>query len=270
MTMSPLGASLVIGFLSGVHAASWGMYKDAPHEGFERRKFLRSIASGVVIAPAAAHLMALDPTTASGAVLLFGVAYVLERLVAEIYKTFLRQSDQSKYAIPMQLAVLGRPVESRTARVVLGAGYSAGLLGLAILVQRYLEQAGPVSPVMVALVGSIGGWVSAFGGAWKDAPFEGFQPLKFLRSPLLAAGWALLLAQLSSDLVVVTLAAIGFTIATTESYKTFLFPSRPRGKFAGKPVRFPEILRTRNRVVPVYVGIWLLVLLMLVGGVRHG
>src|SRR5687767_11765865 len=98
MTMSPLGASLVIGFLSGVHAASWGMYKDAPHEGFERSKFLRSITIGVLIAPATAHLMALDPTTASGAVLLFGVVYVLERLVAEIYKTFLRQSDQSKYA----------------------------------------------------------------------------------------------------------------------------------------------------------------------------
>jgi hypothetical protein len=268
--MSPLGAALVIGLLSGMHAASWGMYKDAPHEGFEWRKFLRSIAIGVVTAPAAAHLMGLDPATAAGAVLLFGVAYVLERLVAEIYKTFMRQSDQSKYAIPMQLAVLGRPIESRSVRVLLGIGYSAALLGLAILVHRFLEQAGPVSPVMIALVGSIGGWVSAFGGAWKDAPFEGFQPFKFLRSPLLAAGWALLLAQLSSDLVVVTLAATGFTIAATESYKTFLFPSRPRGKFAGKPIRFPEILRTRNRVVPVYVGIWLAVLFMLVGGVRHG
>ena len=267
--MSPLGASLAIGLLSGVHAASWGMYKDAPHEGFEWRKFLRSIAGGAVIAPATAHLLKLDPTTAAGAVLLFGVAYVLERLAAEIYKTFLRESDQSKYAIPMQLAVLGRPVKSRAVRVVLGVGYAAGLLALALLVRRYLAQAGP-SPVMVALVGSIGGWVSAFGGAWKDAPIEGFQPLKFLRSPLLAAGWALLLAQLSTDMVVVALAAIGFTIATTESYKTFFFPSRPRGKFAGKPVRYPEILRTRNRVVPVYVGIWLLVLVMLVGGVRHG
>jgi hypothetical protein len=139
-----------------------------------------------------------------------------------------------------------------------------------ILVHRYLKEAGPVSPVMVALVGSIGGWVSALGGAWKDAPFEGFQPLKFLRSPLLAAGWALLLEQLSSDMVVVALAAIGYTIATTESYKTFLFPSRPRGKFAGKPVRFPEILRKRNRVVPVYLGIWVAVLLMLAEGVRRG
>jgi len=68
----------------------------------------------------------------------------------------------------------------------------------------------------------------------------------------------------------VTLAASGLTIATTESYKTFLFPSRPRGKFAGKPVWFPDILRKRNRVVPIYVGIWLAVLLMLFEGMRHG
>lgn len=268
--MNQLGAGLVIGLLSGVHAASWGMYKDAPHEGFERGKFLRSIVLGGVIGPMAARLMTLDPTTASGAVLLFGVAYVVERAVAETYKTFLRQSDQSKYAIPMQLAVLGRPVEKQTVRVAVGATYAAVLLGLVILVHRYQEQAGPMSAVTVALVGSIGGWISALGGAWKDAPFEGFQPLKFLRSPLLAAGWALLLAQLTADLVVVTLAATGFTIATTESYKTFLFPSRPRGKFAGKPVWFPDVLRKRNRVVPVYLGIWLLVLLMLAEGVRHG
>jgi hypothetical protein len=268
--MSTFGAALLIGFLSGVHAASWGMYKDAPHEGFERKKFLRSVVLGGAIAPIVAQLMRLDPTSPAGAVLLFGVAYVVERVVAEIYKTFLRQSDQSKYAIPMQLSVLGRPVESRAARVLLGAGYSAGLLSLMILVHRYLEQAEPVSPVMVALIGSIGGWISALGGAWKDAPFEGFQPLKFLRSPLLAAGWALLLEQLSTDMIVVALAAIGYTIASTESYKTFLFPSRPRGKFAGKPVRFPEILRKRNRVVPLYLGIWVAVLLMLAEGVRRG
>ena len=162
--MSQLGAGLAIGLLSGVHAASWGMYKDAPHEGFERRKFLRSIVLGGAIGPIAAHLMRLDPSTASGAVLLFGVAYVLERLIAEIYKTFLRQSDQSKYTIPMQFAILGRPVESRTVRVLLGAGYSGLLLGLVMLVHRYLDQAGPVSPVMVALVGSIGGWAIGLRG----------------------------------------------------------------------------------------------------------
>jgi hypothetical protein len=265
-----MAAGIVIGLLSGVHAASWGMYKDAPHEGFELRKFLRSVILGGVIGAVAVRLMRLDPTTPSGTVLLFGAAYVLERAVAEIYKTFLRQSDQSKYTIPMQLAVFGRPVQSRPVRVVLGAGYAALMIGLMILVDRYQDQAVRVPLMMVGLVGSTGGWVSAFGGAWKDAPFEGFQPLKFFRSPLLAAGWALVLAQLTSDLLLVMLAATGYTIATTESYKTFLFPSRPRGKFAGKPIRFPHVLRKRNWVVPLYLGIWLGVLLLLAGGGRHG
>ena len=55
-------------------------------------------------------------------------------------------------------------------------------------------------------------------------------------------------------------AATGYTIAATETYKTFFFPSVPRGKFAGKPVRFPEMLRTRRWFVPVYAGIWGLVM----------
>ncbi len=27
-------AALVVGLLAGTHIATWGMYKDAPHEGF--------------------------------------------------------------------------------------------------------------------------------------------------------------------------------------------------------------------------------------------
>jgi hypothetical protein len=269
--MNTIAAGMVIGLLSGLHAASWGMYKDAPHEGFGWGKFFRSVVLGGVIGAVAASLNVLDPTTQAGMVLLFGVAYVVERLVAEIYKTFLRQSDQSKYAIPMQLAVCGRPVQNQAVRIAVGASYLAFLLSLLALAARLQEQVGlKLSPVMLALIGSTGGWVSALGGAWKDAPFEGFQPLKFIRSPLLAGGWALLLSPLGSDLVVVTLAATGYTIAATESYKTFLFPGRPRGKFAGKPVQFPEFQRTRNRVVPVYLAIWLLVLVMLVRAVHHG
>jgi hypothetical protein len=268
--MNSTAAGMVIGLLSGLHASSWGMYKDAPHEGFGWGKFFRSVVLGGLIGATAAGLEVLDPTTLAGAVLLFGVAYAVERLVAEIYKTFFRQSDQSKYAIPMQLAIWGRPVESQALRMAVGVGYLALLLGLVPLVARLQVQGETVSPALFALIGSTGGWISALGGAWKDAPFEGFQPLKFIRSPLLAAAWALLLSRLGSDLVLVAFAATGYTVATTESYKTFLFPRRPRGKFAGKPVRFPEVQRTRNRVIPVYLTIWLLVLVMLVGAVRHG
>jgi hypothetical protein len=84
--------------------------------------------------------------------------------------------------------------------------------------------------------------------------------LKFFRSPAIAALWALLLARLTSDLPTVMLAATGYTIATTETWKTFCFPNHPRGKFAGKPVRFPAMLRLRQRVVPVYTAVWVVVL----------
>ena len=47
------------------------------------------------------------------------------------------------------------------------------------------------------LVGGTGGWLTAVGGAWKDAPVEGFSGWKFLRSPAVATGWALLLAPRS-------------------------------------------------------------------------
>jgi hypothetical protein len=257
-------AGAIVGLLSGVHAASWGMYKDAPHEGFELRKFLRSVLLGAGIGAASAGILSLDASTATGAALLFGVAYVIERALAEIYKTFLRQEDQSKYTIPMQFAVRGRVVESRALRAAMGLGYLVLMLSLvAALVAWQRTHAGPPSIVALVLLGAAGGWISAVGGAWKDAPVEGFQLFKFFRSPALAALWALGLSRLTPDLAVLMLAATGYTVATTETWKTFCFPSQPRGKFADKPVRFPAMLRLRQRVVPVYAAVWLLVVVAL-------
>jgi hypothetical protein len=254
-------AGAVIGLLSGLHAASWGMYKDAPHEGFERRKYLRSVLLGTGIGAACATVLPIDAASVRGVALLFGVAYAVERALAEIYKTFLRHEDQSKYTIPMQFAVRGRVVESRALRALLGFGYFALMLLLvASVVSWQRAHTAPPSTIELVLLGAAGGWLSAVGGAWKDAPVEGFQVLKFFRSPAIAALWALILARLTPDLAVIMLAATGYTIATTETWKTFFFPSNPRGKFADKPVRFPAMLRVRQSVVPVYTAVWLLVL----------
>lgn len=271
--MSDILAAALVGLLSGIHIASWGMYKDAPHEGFEVRKYLRSVLLGTAIGAGAGALAQLDANEAAGFAVLFGVIYVVERAIGEIYKTFFRQEDQSKYTIPMQFAVLGTTVESRPLRAALGMGYLGVMLGMIALVTAYQRWAGPErSQVETVLIASAGAWISALGGAWKDAPIEGFQTLKFFRSPVLAALWGLLLAQLTQDLVLITLAATGYTIATTETYKSFLFPSKPRGKFAGKPVVFPRLLRIRQRVVPLYCAIWLTVLVMFgIGlGLSHG
>ncbi len=45
-------------------------------------------------------------------------------------KTFLREEDQSKYFIPMQFHILGRVVRARGLRWLVGALYTAGLVGM--------------------------------------------------------------------------------------------------------------------------------------------
>ena len=253
-----------IGLMAGTHTATWGMYKDAPHEGFSRWKYARSILLATVIAVVVAAIWRLDPRQAADLVVLFGATYAVERALAEIYKTFLRDEDQSKYFIPMQFAVFGKVVRSRGARLLAGAGYVAVLLTMVLVVTAIDRSMPDPMPVwLVVAIGGLGGWISAFGGAWKDAPKEGFQIFKFFRSPIIASLFALGLSYLSDNLVLVTLAATGFCVATTETYKTFFFPSVPRGKFAGMPVLFPDMLRRRQPFIVLYAAIWLVVLVAL-------
>lgn len=251
--------SALVGLTAGLHAATWGMYKDAPHEGFSVRTYLRSPLLGIVLGVVVQATTGLDPRDAADIVVLFGTVYAVERAASEIYKTFLREEDQSKYFIPMQLHVLGRVVQSRVARLMAGFLYTALLVVLAIAVM-YFDRSGTRREFgWVVLIGSSGGWISAFGGAWKDAPSEGFQLFKFFRSPMLALLCASGLAYLTDDLLAVMLAATGYTVAATETYKTFFFPAKPRGKFAGRPILYPDLLHWRQRFVPLYIAIWIAV-----------
>jgi hypothetical protein len=255
--MDPLIA-LGVGLAAGAHTATWGMFKDAPYEGFTWLKYSRSIVLSGVIAVVLVSIADFDMSRAASMVVLFGLTYVIERAMTEFYKTFLREEDQSKYFIPMQVAIRGRLVARRWQRWLLGAGYAVAV-ALIVLAISALDDAGVDGLPAVLVVGSLGGWISAFGGAWKDAPLEGFQLLKFFRSPLVALTYALLLAALTTDYVYFSMGALGYTIATLETYKTFFKPNVPRGKFAGKEIRFPEMLTTRLRFVPLYVGIWIAV-----------
>jgi hypothetical protein len=255
-------AALGVGLLAGTHTATWGMYKDAPHEGF--RHYPRSIILAAIAAPLLAWVAHLNVLTAPGIVVLFGVTYCVERGLSEFYKTFVRVEDQSKYTIPMQFHVLGKVVHGDAQRWAAAAiyvvMYSLAAWGVSVAQTRL----GSPNPAMFLLFGSAGGWLSAFGGAFKDAPIEGFQTLKFFRSPLIAAGYALLLSCWTDNYLLVAAGALGYTIATIETYKTFFFPSKPRGKFANKPILHPEHLETRKRYVPLYAGIWLFVIVSVV------
>jgi hypothetical protein len=261
--------AIAVGLAAGLHTSTWGMYKDAPHEGFTWRRYFRSTALAGFIAPAAVLVTGMTLTAPGSLVVLFGLTYVTERAFTEFYKTFLREEDQSKYFIPMQFAVRGRVIDGRRQRWAVGGGVLAvALLLLAAVRALEADMARPHPLGAIVLVGSLGGWFSAFGGAWKDAPIEGFETLKFFRSPAFAAAWALPLSRFTDSLLLMGLAALGFTIATLETYKTFFFPSKPRGKFAGKPVSHPEWLRLRLRFVPLYATIWAAVLAGVGAGLR--
>jgi hypothetical protein len=256
-----IALAALVGMLAGAHAATWGMYKDAIHEGFSRAKYSRSIVLGAALGALGAYLLDLDPIRPAQLVVLFGVVYGVERILVELWKTFVRDEDQSKYFIPMQFAVFGRPVQSRGVRLAIGTFCLAAIVGGALIL-RSIEtpRSGSHAWLTIVLVGLATGSGTAIGGAWKDAPKEGFELLKFFRSPLLTTAFAAFLASLTTDLVAVFFGTIGFERASIETYKTFFFPSRPRGKFSGKPILFPVMLRQRQRFIPLFFGIWLVVL----------
>ena len=255
-----LFVAVVVAALAGTHIATWGMYKDAPHEGYSHAKYARAIVLAVALGVLSTPLLGLNLLRLDNLVVFFGCIYAGERGLEELYKTFLREEDQSKYFIPMQFHVLGRVVQNRLARWSMATAWLllAIIVGVALL---RLDSSGGFASQLVfgVVVGGIGGWMSAFGGAWKDAPIEGFDMLKFLRSPLIASFQAFLLAHLTRNLVVIAFAAAGYTVAIIETYKTFFFPNKPRGKFAGRPIVYPDMLARRRRFIPVYVAIWVLI-----------
>ena len=253
--------AVLIGMLAGAHASTWGMYKDAIHEGFTWPKYARSILVGAAAGLVLQAVLGFELARPAGWVVFFGLVYATERLLLELWKGYIREEDQSKYFIPMQFGVLGRPVKNRAARWSVLAGVLLVLAGSVWGVEALQRSAPDLPPWLVLVtIGAFGGWLTAFGGAWKDAPVEGFETLKFFRSPLISLFWAIVVAFLTDRWLYIGVAGAGYSVATIETYKTFFFPSKPRGKFAGKPITHPEMLTKRHYFVPVYVAIWMALL----------
>lgn len=244
---------VLLALLAGTHAATWGAYKDSPFEGFKPASFVRSILVAVLAATAMAMMTDLESSLAP--VVFMGLVYAIERLATELWKSFLREDDQDAYAIPMRAAIQGRVVDSRLAR------YAMGLVVIAAIVMMgwaasALQPADGGHLSLLVLVGGIGGWLTAVGGAWKDAPVEGFSGWKFLRSPVVATAWTVILLPFTQDWVALSIAAAGLSVLSIETYKTFFTGGRPPGKFDGKPVR-PGLGVQRHRCQLLHASVYL-------------
>src|SRR4029078_10874089 len=94
-------------------------------EGFTYRKYARSIMVSSLVAVVWQIVAGLDLSVASARLVLFGLTYVTERGLVELYKGYIREEDQSKYFIPMQLHIMGRVVTNRRVRWTVAAGLAA-------------------------------------------------------------------------------------------------------------------------------------------------
>jgi hypothetical protein len=255
----------IIGGLAGLHVSTWGMYKDGPHEGFRWDKYFRSTVVGAAIGAIAHRWVNWDLAAEPGLRLVYwGLCYCLERAVCEFWKYFIREEDQSKYFIPMQFGMFGKPMKDARKRIAIGVAVALACV-LVFFGLRALERRADWPPWLVVItVGSVFGWISAFGGAWKDAPIEGFETFKFFRSPGVAASWAAVTIQFTDSWVILALAAEGFTVASIETYKKFLDPDKPPGKFADKPVTHPEHFEFRRPFRVLFFTIWAVVAIHLV------
>jgi hypothetical protein len=242
----------LVGLLTGLHAATWGAYKDSPFEGFKPTSFLRT----VVLSLGTALTLALMTGLKHGNLLVYvGVTYALERLITEWWKSIVREDDQSAYAIPMRLAIHGRTIDRRFHRYAAGVAVAGGLAA-ACWVAQEVQAAVPPLPIWTGLlIAGAGGWLTAVGGAWKDAPIEGFSGWKFLRSPAVSTAWGFVLIGFTHDWVTLTVAAAGWSVISIETYKTFLTGGRPPGKFDTKPARF-AVAEVREVCRAVHIGLY--------------
>ena len=174
--------SFITTLVSGLYTCLWGAFKDAPYEGFKPKTFPRSMYFHIAIFLPLYFIPYFSAQFQHlGLVQMFFLIMGLERFLAEIYKGFFRTEDQQKYFVPSRITFFGRPITSDLVR------HSAGVLIVAI-VFAFLLVAAPIESFWGYLVtGYCTGLLVASGGAYKDAPFEGFKWLKFQRSGVVLA-----------------------------------------------------------------------------------
>lgn len=232
--------------VSGLYTSLWGAFKDGPYEGFKPATFPRSVWFHVVIFLCLWQLPVLSDRFARlGLVQVFFVAMGVERYLAEIYKGFFRTEDQAKYFVPSRITFLGRYVASDLLRYAAGAVMVAGAFLL-------LTVGTPVTHVL-AFAGTAyaTGLLVSLGGAYKDAPFEGFKPLKFQRSAVVLAVCTPVFYFLNDPGAPVPLGFLVFMNAglerfVVEYYKTYIQRTMS-GKFRPDLQRIQQVLDTRER-----------------------
>ncbi len=242
----PILAGAAIGAVAGLIVSSWQGFKDPPWEGFSVAKFLRSIVVGMAAGALLCWTGTLHGLSADNPGVLAFAVVAVERVIGEAYKGFFRRDRHEEYY--RLLRRIWVPETRYQAKIILGIGFVVGAYWLFRLLGWWLgRMVAGLGSLSIAglLVGAAGGLLVAIGGALKDSQFEGFIPLKFLRSPFTGAVTGMVMIRFSTHWFLVALSAVGGERVLVELYKTFL-KRQIRGMHAGKPVLYPAWLARRG------------------------
>lgn len=245
--------TLLIGLCAGLHAASYGAYKDSPHENFKPRRYVREL----VIAACCAGWIALSGVgDGQGPLVLYLSIFALARIATESWKLFLRVEPQDGYRIPTQIHLFGRVVHDRGRRVLFGTGFLGaiyGYYGLCTLLPADL----PFWLRGLVVGGGIG-VCEALAGAYKDGSIEGFSWRKFAKSPTFGSLGGVIAAAQTGELGFLLLAAIGSMRMFLELLFKIIVPDYVPGKFRSMAGPFSRWAWWRRVFLVPYATTWVL------------
>ncbi len=241
-----LPIALAVTIVSGLYTSLWGAFKDSPYEGLKPWTFPRSIVFHVVIFLVLAGLPLFRGSFSRlSLVQIFFLTMGIERFVAELYKGFFRTEDQSKYLVPSRITFLGRHVGSDLLRYGAGVVLVSGVFCLLLLEYPMRHYSG------FLITAYCTGLLVSLGGAYKDAPFEGFKPLKFQRSAVVLAVCSPLFYFINGADTPVSLGYLiymygGLERFVVEYYKTYIQRTMS-GKFRPDLPRDQSCIDTREK-----------------------
>lgn len=246
----------IIGAVAGLLSSCWGAYKDSLYEVFQSQRFIRSVLVGFVLGGVLFFFLRTHNLLDTNLGVVFALIVTLERLFTEFIKAFVREEKQDKYNIPSRLHILGKTVDNKSLRLLIGVAF-LGLVYLFFSMPAFLRiDFG--SPQLNGLFwGFFGGLLgSASGGAWKDAPIEGFERIKFFRSPIASGIWGFIFSFFTHNYSLLLIASLGGERMIVEFYKTFIVHKVP-GKFKASQPAFPVWKEKRKKFIIPYFMTWI-------------
>lgn len=255
---------VLIGMSAGLIATCVNSFKDSPYENFVWAKFFRSFVLGAIAGSVYYGLSRVEILTFDNLGILLLAIIPAERGLGELYKGFLKKANHVEYVHAFEN--LGMPLKNYGLKLLLALGVLA-VHTIFISINVFVITPAILSTSMSlilkgALIGAVSTLIVAIGGGVKDSQFEGWDTVKFFRSPFLGLFTGAFLIFFTQSPLLLFLSNIGLERVAVECYKTFI-RRRTRGLHEGKDPAYPEWFSRRWIFFPIWCLDVLLILVLL-------